>query len=135
MKGAGGTEGGLGSFFLGLGMVVAGGYLFLQRVTVTSGFWDFSGRSTFGLTLFPMLIGIGILFFNGKSLIGRLLAWGGALIIVVGVIANMRVYFGPSSLYDTLLVLVEPAGPACHTGAVSCFFQVISSQFSVDGTN
>ncbi len=28
---------------------------------------------------------------------------------------------------DTLLVLVDPAGPACHTGAVSCFFQVISS--------
>ncbi len=24
---------------------------------------------------------------------------------------------------DTLLVQVEPAGPACHTGAVSCFFQ------------
>jgi phosphoribosyl-ATP pyrophosphohydrolase/phosphoribosyl-AMP cyclohydrolase len=23
---------------------------------------------------------------------------------------------------DTLLVLVEPAGPACHTGEVSCFF-------------
>lgn len=22
---------------------------------------------------------------------------------------------------DTLLVLVEPAGPACHTGEVSCF--------------
>ncbi|MBX3054789.1 MAG: phosphoribosyl-AMP cyclohydrolase [Caldilineaceae bacterium] len=27
---------------------------------------------------------------------------------------------------DTLLVLVAPAGPACHTGAVSCFFQEIS---------
>ncbi|MBK8985548.1 MAG: phosphoribosyl-AMP cyclohydrolase [Chloroflexi bacterium] len=23
---------------------------------------------------------------------------------------------------DTLLILVDPAGPACHTGAVSCFF-------------
>jgi len=23
---------------------------------------------------------------------------------------------------DTLLVRVEPAGPACHTGEVSCFF-------------
>jgi phosphoribosyl-ATP pyrophosphohydrolase/phosphoribosyl-AMP cyclohydrolase len=23
---------------------------------------------------------------------------------------------------DTLLILVEPRGPACHTGAVSCFF-------------
>lgn len=29
---------------------------------------------------------------------------------------------------DTLLVLVDPAGPACHTGAVSCFFQVLSSE-------
>lgn len=26
---------------------------------------------------------------------------------------------------DTLLVLVEPAGPACHTGAVSCFFRAL----------
>ncbi len=27
---------------------------------------------------------------------------------------------------DTLLVLVEPAGPACHTGAVSCFYRALS---------
>lgn len=26
---------------------------------------------------------------------------------------------------DTLLVLVHPAGPACHTGSVSCFFTPI----------
>lgn len=26
---------------------------------------------------------------------------------------------------DTLLVLVEPAGPACHTGERSCFFRSI----------
>ena len=24
---------------------------------------------------------------------------------------------------DTLLLLVEPAGPACHTGETSCFFR------------
>ncbi|MCB0065239.1 MAG: phosphoribosyl-AMP cyclohydrolase [Caldilineaceae bacterium] len=24
---------------------------------------------------------------------------------------------------DTLLIQVDPAGPACHTGAVSCFFR------------
>lgn len=24
---------------------------------------------------------------------------------------------------DTLLVKVEPAGPACHTGAISCFYR------------
>ena len=26
---------------------------------------------------------------------------------------------------DTLLVQVEPAGPACHTGAMSCFYRAI----------
>jgi phosphoribosyl-AMP cyclohydrolase len=26
---------------------------------------------------------------------------------------------------DTLLIQVNPAGPACHTGAVSCFFREI----------
>jgi phosphoribosyl-AMP cyclohydrolase len=27
---------------------------------------------------------------------------------------------------DTLLLLVQPAGPACHTGAKSCFFQSLT---------
>lgn len=26
---------------------------------------------------------------------------------------------------DVLLVLVEPAGPACHTGEMSCFYRTI----------
>ncbi len=26
---------------------------------------------------------------------------------------------------DALVVLVEPAGPACHTGAVSCFYEAL----------
>ncbi|SRR5258706_3414105 len=29
---------------------------------------------------------------------------------------------------DTLLVLVDPAGPACHTGNVSCFYRVLESR-------
>lgn len=28
---------------------------------------------------------------------------------------------------DTLLLLVEPAGPACHTGEVSCFYRAVTS--------
>ncbi len=28
---------------------------------------------------------------------------------------------------DTLLLLVYPQGPACHTGAVSCFFRSLES--------
>ena len=26
---------------------------------------------------------------------------------------------------DTLLLLVDPAGPACHTGATSCFYRTL----------
>lgn len=29
---------------------------------------------------------------------------------------------------DTLLVRVRPAGPACHTGAVSCFFNDLEGE-------
>ena len=28
---------------------------------------------------------------------------------------------------DTLLLLVDPAGPACHTGEMSCFFQKLKT--------
>jgi phosphoribosyl-AMP cyclohydrolase len=27
---------------------------------------------------------------------------------------------------DTLLITVEPAGPACHTGQISCFYRTLS---------
>lgn len=33
---------------------------------------------------------------------------------------------------DTLLILVEPAGPACHTGAVSCFFRELEEVLESD---
>jgi phosphoribosyl-AMP cyclohydrolase len=31
---------------------------------------------------------------------------------------------------DTLLIQVEPAGPACHTGAVSCFYRPVAGKRS-----
>jgi hypothetical protein len=110
MNGAGGTSGGLGKFFLGAAMVVAGGYLLLTRVTVTSGMWMFGGYNAFGLSMIPLLAGIAFLFFNGRSVIGWLLTVAGALIIVVGIISNMQIYFRPSSLFDTLIILGLMAG-------------------------
>jgi uncharacterized protein len=105
MRGAGGTPGGLGTFLAGSAMVVAGGYLLLTRVTVSSGLWMLWGYNAFGLSLVPLLVGIGILFFDGRSLIGWVLTAAGALIILVGIIANLHVYFMPTSLFDTLLIL------------------------------
>lgn len=110
IRGAGGTPGGLGTFFAGLAMVVAGGYLLLNQVTVTSGLWTLWGYNAFGLSLLPLLVGIGMLFFNGKNVLAWVLTGAGALIIVAGIIANLRIYFQPASLFDTLLILGLLAG-------------------------
>lgn len=106
LRGAGGTPGGVGEFLIGLVMAVAGGYLLTSRVTVTSGFWNWGGYDTFGLTLVPLIFGIGILFFNGRSVLGWLLLLGGAVIILAGIIANLRIYFEHTSLFNTLVMLV-----------------------------
>jgi len=99
----GGTPGGLSHFLMGLAMACAGAYLLMDRVIVASSFWSFYGGSTFGVTLIPMLIGVGMLFFNGKSILGWLLTCAGALFIVVGVIANLHIYFQPTSLFLSLI--------------------------------
>jgi hypothetical protein len=109
-KGAGGTRGGIGEFLLGLGMAVAGGYLLTERVTVTSGHWRVWGYNAFGLSLLPLLFGVGLLFFNGKSILGWLLTFAGAVIILVGIISNLDIYFQQTSLFNTLLMLVLLAG-------------------------
>ena len=104
-RGAGGTSGGVGEFLLGLGMAVAGAYLLTQRVTVTSGYWALWGYNAFGLSLLPLLFGIGVLFFNGKSIAGWLLTFAGVVIILTGIIMNLGVYFQPTSLFNTLVML------------------------------
>ena len=102
----GGTSGGLGSFLAGLVMAVAGGYLFLDRVTVTGGTWRMWGMSGFGLSLVPLLAGVCLLFVNGRSILGWLLSLAGVVIIFVGVLSNLDIFFRPTSLYVTLLMLI-----------------------------
>jgi hypothetical protein len=62
------------------------------------------------LSLLPLLDGIGWLFFDGRSVGGWTLTAAGALIILAGIIANLHIYFAPTSLYDTLVMLGLLAG-------------------------
>lgn len=110
LKNAGGTPGGLWEFLIGLAMAVAGAYMLISRVTVTSGFWNWGGYNTFGLSLIPLIFGIGIVFFNGKSVIGWLLVFVGSVIILSGIIMNLQIYFQPTSLFNTIVMLVLFAG-------------------------
>jgi hypothetical protein len=109
LRDVGGTSGGLGLFFMGLGLTVAGCYLLLNQVDVHGGYWRFGGwgsSTSFGLTLIPLLLGIGLLFYDGRSAIGWLLTGAGALIILAGIIANMQIHFRTTTLYNTLLMLI-----------------------------
>ena len=110
IQGAGGTSGGIYTFLLGLGMSIGGGFLFVNNVRVGYSAWHFFGRNTHGLMLIPLLFGIGFLFFNGKSIVGWLLTGGGALIIFLGIIVNLRFYFRQISLYELLIMLVLLVG-------------------------
>jgi hypothetical protein len=106
----GGTPGGLGHFLLGFVMACIGGYLITSHVTVVGSYWSFYGGNSFGVTLIPMLAGIGILFWNGRNPFGWLLTIGGALFILAGVIANMHIYFQPTTLFQTVVMLVLLVG-------------------------
>jgi hypothetical protein len=106
----GGTPGGIRHFLLGFIMACIGGYLLCNQVMVMGSYWSFYGANTFGITLLPMLFGIGILFWNGRSIIGWLLTLAGALFIVAGVIANLHIYFRPASLFETLVMLTLLVG-------------------------
>src|SRR3954470_19325320 len=110
IEGAGGTRGGVGQFLVGLGMAIAGAYLLTNQVTVTSGYWRVGGYNGFGLSLIPLVMGIGLLFFNGRSVTGWLLTFGGAIIIFVGILTNLDIYFRQTSLFNTILMLVLLAG-------------------------
>lgn len=111
MTGAGGTPGGIGQFFIGLMCAVAGGWLLTNQVSVSSGGgWMIYGYNGFGLSLIPFILGTGLIFFNGKSIMGWLLLAAGLVIVFVGILANLNIYFRPTSLFNTLLMLALLAG-------------------------
>jgi hypothetical protein len=114
MKNIGGTPGGARTFLLGMIMAIVGGYLLMQEVSVHGGYWNFGfaggyGRS-FGITLIPLLFGVGIMFADGRSFAGRFLTGAGALVILTGIIMNLDIHFQQTSLFNVLLTLVLLVG-------------------------
>lgn len=102
--GPGGTSGGAGSFILGLLLAAVGAYLIMNQAIVSSGYWNWFGPQTFGLTLVPLLAGLAILFFDGRSAWGWALAAAGLLIIVAGILVNLHVYFRATTVYNAIIM-------------------------------
>jgi hypothetical protein len=108
-EGAGGTPGGIGEFLIGVLVAAVGFYLLFSHVQVHSSYWNFFGAGgagrSFGVSLIPLLFGIGILFVNGKSVLGWILGVGGLILILAGILVNLDIYFQSTSLMNTLIML------------------------------
>lgn len=121
MKGAGGTSGGLGSFFIGLIMMCGGFYMLLNAITVTSSFgmgmrlYGFSAAGgqyniTSGMIMIPFMFGMGLIFYNGKNILGWLLAIGSITGLIFGVISSIRFSFRTMTSFDLIVILVLAIG-------------------------
>jgi hypothetical protein len=99
---------GLGTLILGFILAAAGTYFLTNQVQVGAGpfgGWAWFGPSSFGLLLVPLLLGVGVLCFNPRSPIGRLLVAGGAVLLLASVLDTLRITFRPTSLFNTLMML------------------------------
>jgi len=119
MNGAGGTQGGVGSFFLGFLMLVGGGFLLLQSIQVTNGFsmgyglYQMGAFSlTGGMIFIPMFFGVGMIFWSARNPFGWLLAVGSLAALIFGVITSLQFRMRTMSLFELLCILVLFVGGA-----------------------
>lgn len=121
MKGAGGTSGGTGQFFMGLAMMCGGFYLLLNAISVNTYFGMHSnifGFSMFGnnmgvtggMIMIPMIFGIGMIFFNGKNWLGWLLFLGSLAAMIFGVITSIHFQLRNMSAFELIVILVLAFG-------------------------
>ena len=117
MRGAGGTDGGVGSFFIGLAMMIGGGYLLLDAIQVTNHFsfgyslYRVGGFSlTSGMVMIPFMFGVGMIFYDSKNWIGWILAGGALLALTFGVISSIQFRMRSMSAFDLIVILVLAVG-------------------------
>jgi hypothetical protein len=117
MKGAGGTSGGIGQFFIGLIMMSGGFYMLLNAIKVSSSFgmgtrlYGISGMSiTSGMVMIPFIFGIGLVFYNSKNILGWILSLGSITALIFGVISSIRFSFASMSSFDLIVILVLSMG-------------------------
>jgi len=102
-------------FLVGMALMAGGLFLIFQNTVISSGFSlvEIIGFTPpTGVIIIPLLLGIGILFFNGKSWLGWLLTILGLVTIVLGIIMGLRMYFKPTTLYQGLIMFGMTAAGA-----------------------
>lgn len=121
MKGAGGTSGGLGHYFLGLAMMCGGFYMLLNAINVTSSFgfraslYSISAFGqqtgvTGGMIMIPFIFGVGLVFFNSKNILGWILALCSIVALIFGVLSSVQFNLRSMTSFELIVILVLSVG-------------------------
>jgi len=117
MRGAGGSDGGVGRFIIGLIMLCGGFYLLLNSINVRGhyGFgaslYSFGGFGiTSGMIMIPFMFGVGMIFYNAKNYLGWILAGGSVVALIFGVISSIQFSFRSMTSFDLIVILVLAVG-------------------------
>ena len=100
-------RGNIFTFFCGIIVFCLGVYLVFQNTVVTTGFslYRYIGfEPPQGLVFLPLLIGIIMIFFKDKSIVGWILIILGILIIRLGILSGLRIYFKTTSLFEAIMM-------------------------------
>ncbi|MEM6432003.1 MAG: hypothetical protein AAF708_22380 [Deinococcota bacterium] len=112
-RGAGGTSGGIPQFFIGLAMMIVGGYLLLNAIRVSHNFglgsvlYRINGVGvTGGMVLIPFIAGVVIIFYDSRKIFGWILMIGAVASLIFGVISTIQFRLNSMSAFDLLLILI-----------------------------
>ena len=122
-SGAGGTPGGTKMFFLGLALASVGLYLFLDSVMVTTlpmgwlsggfnrmiGGGEYPTTST-GILFAPVFLGLVLLFYNSRLMIGWVLSYLGLAILVIEILSRIQFMMTTKTSHLLLMLGMIAAG-------------------------
>lgn len=104
-------------FLAGLAMLIAGLFIFSQKVMVSSGFFGFGLRiggfyMSNGLVVVPLIIGVVWMFASEGSFASKVFTAAGVLIIILAIIMTTNISLMRMTLFDWILILVLIFGGA-----------------------
>lgn len=108
MKGAGGTDGGIGSFWIGVLMFIGGIWMLLDAVIVYTQRTGWLSRYTWdsALPVFaPLGLGLLLLFFDYRSKIGWIVSALGLGLVLLEVVSRLQFYMR-MELWQFIVVMV-----------------------------
>jgi len=116
-KGAGGSKGGSKRFFLGLIMMVAGSYLFLDAIKIINHLGLHSVIYSYGsfnltaeMVLIPLILGLGFIFYHSKNPIGWILSTASIIILAFEVFSSVKFQPRRMSAFELIMMLVLMIG-------------------------